>query len=548
MKGIYRDNRLDLAIMPVFPRQAMKSVALRRSSILKLSTMVAASAVCLWQSFAPFGQIASAYGSKTRPLDEDAVKLVEKLSHHPELMNLNYLRYNLGYPVKTQVGLSSKIYYWHSLQAGVDKIPHSELTQILDQKGRVTNATFRMDLPESDIKLTDIYKKEMGEAQQVGNQNNNQNGANGQQPSQFSNQAQSGGQSYISGSGPGQVPPDAWASAGGQRLCKQFYDQNCHPALQFSFVKNTTVTYKQEQNRFYVNEVEVHYAGPPLPAPLPEQMQANVDERRTKALAQSAAGSHQLAMPLLKEHLQEQPNDAEAHYALALAFQKQSHLNEAILEYHAAMACAGSNNSEVTQKCTTALQELHVLPAPDERLGFHELKLKAHGQGFREGDEQTSTTRNALIASQSVPPGSANNPNLVDPILLSPSLSSPAGYGNSGNNFVPPPPRASYTSPYATSAPPAAPFVNGQQFGSPPSFGGASASVPASSYFSPPVGLRRPASFAAAPSAPPAAYTSPYRSKAGQPSSAASTTIPGLEPVDPAYMQQQPGSQFDPGF
>jgi hypothetical protein len=566
--------------MPVFVRKAVMNLAFGSRFSRKFGCVATASAVCLLlQGFGLSGDGALAAWAKTVPLDADAMKLVDMLSHHPELMNVDYLRYNLGYPVKTTVGLGSKTYYWHSFLAGKSNVvPHSELTQTLDSKGRVVKATYRTDLPESDVKLPDVYKKEMGEAQQAANAANaNQNGqASGLASPQSATTPTGQAMGAAPGAaGLGAAPPAAglapgtdWASwgQGGQRLCKQFYDQNCHPALQFSFIPNTTITYKQEQNRFYVNEVEVNYSGPPLPPPLPEHMQANVDDRRARALAHSANGSHQLAMPLLKEHLKEQPNDAEAHYALAVAFQKQSHINEAILEYHAAMACAGTN-SDITQKCTTGLQELHVLPTTDERMAFHDLKLKAHGQGFREGDEQSSTTRNDLIASQSAAAAGAISPTTVPPSWTPTNAPVPPPNWSRSSSAAPP-------TPYATNPPSGAPFLNGSQFGnsspntsvgysSPNSnfgnslpnanFGNSSTpGVPAQSYFSPPLGLRRPASFSSAANG--GSTGAPSRTRAGQSNgrpaattAASSSNTPGLEPLDPIFPQQS-GLQLDPGF
>jgi hypothetical protein len=585
--------------MPVFVRKAVMNLAFGQRFSRKFGCIATASAACLLlQGFGPFGGLVEgpiAAWAKTVPLDEEAMKLVDKLAHNPELMNVDYLRYNLGYPVKTTATMGNRTYYWHSLVAGKNNVvPHSELTQTLDSKGRVIKANYRTDLPESDVKLTDVYKKEMGEAQQAANAANanganaNANGPNGQASGVASLQSATSPAGRTFGASPtaglpptagglppaaGLVPGQDWASwgQGGQRLCKQFYDQNCHPALQFSFILNTTVTYKQEQNRFYVNEVEVSYSGPPLPPPLPEHMQANVDDRRAKALAHSAKGSHQLAMPLLKEHLKEQPNDAEAHYALAVPFQKQSHINEAILEYHAAMNCAG-NNTDITQKCTTGLQELHVLPTTDERMAFHDLKLKAHGQGFREGDEQSSTTRNNLIASQSSAAAGAINPinpppvwtpansPVTPPASIRSSYAPPNGasYGAPNGSTYVPPSGSSFAppaTPYAASPPAGAPFLNGPQFGSssPAAGFGNSSRTPAQSYFSPPAGLRRPSSFspvsnsAGSVSAPANARARQLAAKAPVSSASAAGNIPGLEPFDPVFPPQS-GVQLDPGF
>lgn len=122
----------------------------------KLSDAFALCAVCLLlQSFGDDAGVASFAlakpsahaSSKSVPLDEKAMRLVDLLAHNPELMNLDYLRYNLGYPAKYSAGIGTKTYYWHSFQSGKDEVPQAELTQMLDSKNRVTEPRFAWICP-----------------------------------------------------------------------------------------------------------------------------------------------------------------------------------------------------------------------------------------------------------------------------------------------------------------------------------------------------------------------------------------------------------------
>ncbi len=284
--------------------------------------------------------------AKNDQLDEKAMKLIERLSHYPELMVVPYLSCYVGVPQQASRNFNNASYAWHAYSPN-DPQPTCELNQEFDGNGLMVNAVFDMDLPESDVELPDIEKKE--------------------------------------------------GTAG-----KKFYDKNCRPALQYAIGPNTTVTFVQEQNKFYVHHVQVRYAGPPLPPPSAADMQAAQNDRRTLALSQNGNGKQDASVSLLWQHLSQDPNDAEARYALAQAYQKSGNLNQAIVQYQTALACAG-DNAAVSQKCIEGLQQLHVIATPGEQLDFHNLKLKPHGQGFSQGDVTETDQRQDLVAGQGHP-------------------------------------------------------------------------------------------------------------------------------------------------
>jgi tetratricopeptide (TPR) repeat protein len=128
------------------------------------------------------------------------------------------------------------------------------------------------------------------------------------------------------------------------------------------------------------------------------------------------------------QHLSEAPYDAEARYALAVAYQKGGHLNEAIIEYQKALALS-NGNADVSQKCVAGLQQLHVIANPDEQLEFHKLELTAHGQGFNQGDVASANSRRALLAGQPEQPVAAQGTiaNSNSPAM---NFAPPGNYGN----------------------------------------------------------------------------------------------------------------------
>ena len=152
-------------------------------------------------------------------------------------------------------------------------------------------------------------------------------------------------------------------------------------------------------NTFHVHRAQIDYAGPPLPPPSQQDIAEVATGMRTRALAHQANDKNHLAVPLLNDHLMENPSDAQAHFALGRSYQKSSHLNEAIAEYQLALRYSNGDNV-VANNAVQSLQLLHVMPSPDDRMDFHTLKFKQNGQGLTEGDVIASQDRQSLLANQ----------------------------------------------------------------------------------------------------------------------------------------------------
>jgi hypothetical protein len=202
---------------------------------------------------------------------------------------------------------------------------------------------------------------------------------------------------------------------------KHLFDQQCRPSLQFSFVPYTNVFYTQAPNTFHVHHCEVVYNGPPLPPPSQNDIALVAQEMRLRALTHHAKDSHNLAVPMLTDHLIDNPGDAEAHYALGLSYQKSSNLNAAISEYQLALRYSNGDQN-VSSKATASLQQLQVLPSPNDQLQYHTLRFKQDGQGLTEGDVIATQDRQTFLANGKPPFYSTNAPPLS-------SAANGTGYG-----------------------------------------------------------------------------------------------------------------------
>jgi len=279
--------------------------------------------------------------AKDRPLNADIMTLADRLARNPELMSLSYLKNALGNPSKSSGSYDGATYSWNPRLSGPADAAACVLSLRTNANRQTIGSVMNIELPDSDVTLDQVEQRE-----------------------------------HTTG--------------------KKFYDNNCFPALRFSFQPNTSLTYTQKQNTFQVHHIEVAYSGPPLPQPSPQQLLDISNDRRMKALAALSNGQTLQSAPLLEQHLAENPHDAEAHYALGIAYQNSSHINEAIAQYKLGLVNAG-NDADISNKCIQRLQALQVIPDPNQQVDFHHLALKNHGQGLSEGDVQSSTTQGSLI-------------------------------------------------------------------------------------------------------------------------------------------------------
>ena len=241
----------------------------------------------------------------SKMVDPTSSFLLWQVSHKPELMNIEYLKYYLGKPDNqmTQTGEGSHVYYWY------DHIrqPKCELYHEEQGSGRVVQARMVFHFPGNQLGLDDV--------QEV----------------------------Y----GPG---------------FKRFYDHAGHPTELYSFAPNTSVALSAPQNTFAVSKATVNYLGPPLAAPAIEEYQGAHDHHVARVQSHAASGNWTQMLAIARERVTEYPNDAEAHNHLAQALMKTGSIHEAIGEYKYALAL-NKFNEPVRQQSILGLKNLHVLPA-----------------------------------------------------------------------------------------------------------------------------------------------------------------------------------------
>jgi tetratricopeptide (TPR) repeat protein len=383
-------------------------------------------------------------------VDEKPVfELAEKLGHQPELMTPEYLKYLLGHPAKCEYTTFNMTYHWQTNKGGIGT-QYCTLTERRDANHQLVQAIMRIDMPESDKTLVDVEKRIEGEDNQNTPDGSAANGSMSSNGYWSPNGFVSGSPSGHSAPPPINNVPNGNLGALAGSLAppyqdynqkphgKKLFDQECRPSLRYSFVPNTFVTYTQASRTPYVHRIEISYAGPPLPPPSQLEIESVAIGMRTRALAHHSNELHNLAVPMLNDHLYDNPADAEAHYYLGLSYQKTGNLNNAIREYQTALRYSW-DNPDIAQKSAQSLQELHVLPSPDDKFAFHDLKFKAKGQGLVEGDVNATQDRETVLASSTagnyIPGGYVGSHDM--PLLFSPGtrLLAPMGQPVSGVQF-----------------------------------------------------------------------------------------------------------------
>ncbi|HEY9777404.1 MAG TPA: tetratricopeptide repeat protein [Planktothrix sp.] len=303
-----------------------------------------------------------------KPSDEPTLELVEQIAHQPELMNFRYLQYVIGPPSNegNQIG-AIKHYYWDDPnQQGLVKY---ELEQRESSPGQIFDSKFKALMPNLDkVDLPSLETK---------------------------------------------------YGIGGS---KKYFDQQANPNLQYSFAPDTKVTFKQPQDLFHVSEATVAYSGDSLPPLSAVSLSQAQQIRRTKALDSHKNEEWKKAIPALRNHVLENPDDAEARIALAEAYKNNSQLNEAIDQYRAALA--HTQDPQVAQQCIQGLQGLHVLPQSGETFQQHDMEFTHKGQRLRINSENSSSPQDA----SQIYNNSQLNVQRQDPTSLLPNYDSTVGF------------------------------------------------------------------------------------------------------------------------
>jgi hypothetical protein len=257
------------------------------------------------------GSIAGPFDSLTnQSIDPTTGLLLWQLSHKPELMNVDYLRYYLGPPdrLNGQVGATTKIFNWY------DKARHltTELYQELENN-QVTQSMMIFHLPPSKLDFK-LMEKTLGQPQ------------------------------------------------------RQYFDQTASPTKMYSYRQNTTLAMTTPANAFYVATAKITYIGSPLPNPSVEDLQLAHDSYMQRARGTSFAVDKRGAkvnwaenLDLARSQVQEHPNDPAAHAYLAEALKKTGNVHAAIGEYKTALFMSKYDDA-TQQQCIQGLKDLYVLP------------------------------------------------------------------------------------------------------------------------------------------------------------------------------------------
>lgn len=255
---------------------------------------------CLATSLMPLSVAA-----RSKAIDPAVLQMVQKIAYNPELMNVSYLQYLIGFPEngRAQQGLIRKGYTWYEEPS---RFAAYTLEQQGPSPGVVTRSMFSINVPNSEIRMKDVEE-------------------------QF---------------GP---------------MHKTVYDQQSHPNQIYSISPTTSLIFVQPRNSFRVSSIKIAYAGPPLGPPSQEDMELAYNYRRTQAIGAGQNGDWHKAIPWLRADVAKEPNNPDAHIKLAFAYRQHMMLNESIKEYIEVLKLSG-DRPELSSAAIAALTELRVWP------------------------------------------------------------------------------------------------------------------------------------------------------------------------------------------
>ena len=151
---------------------------------------------------------------------------------------------------------------------------------------------------------------------------------------------------------------------------KRFFDYNGHPAVMYSFEPHTSVSFVSPHNSFAVRKAVVTYKGPLLPPPSDEDMVMAKNYHVGKLSELAAKEQWRDYLQLMRQGVQEHPDDPYAHVALANALSRTGHVHDAIVEFKHAMAMNPADEA-LKKQCADGLKRLRLgapeSAAPNER-------------------------------------------------------------------------------------------------------------------------------------------------------------------------------------
>lgn len=149
---------------------------------------------------------------------------------------------------------------------------------------------------------------------------------------------------------------------------KRYFDSNSHPVDVYRFSPHASLSITEPVNSFDVNRIEVNYVGDDLPAPSSQDMALADTYRLEKARLLLASGGSRIdtACQLLTEHLQDNPNDRQAHLIYASILRRLSDVNGSMDHYRTALSLARqTGDSQAEQRALQGLSEFGVVVAAD---------------------------------------------------------------------------------------------------------------------------------------------------------------------------------------
>jgi hypothetical protein len=125
---------------------------------------------------------------------------------------------------------------------------------------------------------------------------------------------------------------------------RRFYNDRAQPVELYQISPTTTLSASEPINSFDIERIIVSYTGPVLPPVAQQELfqasifrQEQIDHHLDK-------GNRERGLAFLQEHLDDNPQDIEAHLLMAETLKRRSDVNGAIAEYRRALALAQGSN------------------------------------------------------------------------------------------------------------------------------------------------------------------------------------------------------------
>lgn len=322
---------------------------MRYGCLLRSSLLTAMAITVLSSVSAEAGWFDGCMGGKcpvpaSEIFDPQAQLLITQLSLHPELMNLDYLKYHIGRPENERAEQNNlnHNYCWYDVNHQIQY----QLEQKQSSPGQVVESVMSIRLDGMAVTFETLQ------------------------------------------------------SLFADKPSKRFFDNNSHPSQMYALAPDTLLTFSSQPNTFRVNRAKVMYRGAPLPPPSADDIAAG--ESQLLSASKGFSLTDQVTsetIPMLQARVKTRPYDPESHLMLAQALQRQSRLHEAIGEYKVALAMSGQDEN-VRAASMDALRSMHVIQDLDNMPPRRDLQFINHGQRLRAHGIQSEADQAAAAVPQ----------------------------------------------------------------------------------------------------------------------------------------------------